>query len=128
VLCAGCHARLAHALRHLPAVVRDHAGRAGPSRALDVYDVVAVWVRDVLELYPVPTARPARLDAALAAPTRGPVTWRHRPLGADGPGLADALSDAVRELCGWLDRHLPWVEAQPWAGRLAAELGGLAAP
>ena len=128
VLCAGCHARLAHALRHLPAVVRGRAGRPDVPRALDVYDVVAVWVRDALELYPAPTARPARLDAPLPAPARGPVTWRHRPLGVDDLELAGALSDAVRDLCGWLDRHLPWLEAQPWSGRLAAELGDLAAP
>jgi len=129
VLCAGCHARLAHALRHLPGVVRDHAGRSDEPRALELYDAVAVWVRDALELYPAPGARPARLDAALAAPAHGPVTWRHRPLGLDdGLGLAAALADAARDLCDWLDRHLPWVEAQPWSARLAAELADLVAP
>ncbi|QFU99509.1 hypothetical protein KDY119_03040 [Luteimicrobium xylanilyticum] len=125
VLCDGCHARLALALRRLPAVVRDHADRPDEPQALRVYDAVATWVRDALELYPVPTERPARLDAAVHAPAHGPVTRRHRPLGL---GDAAGLGDAVRALCGWLDRHLPWVEAQPWAARLAAELGDLAAP
>ena len=123
VLCGGCHRRLVHALDALPGVVEraDGAGERAPA----LYDVVAVWVRDALEHYPAPTARPLRLDAAVRSPATAPAAVRRHPLGvADDAGLADA----ARDLCGWLDRHLPWVEAQPWAGRLADELGELVDP
>ncbi|MGC5167443.1 hypothetical protein [Luteimicrobium sp. DT211] len=125
LLCAACHGRLARALRQLPDTILDrHAGCA--RRAYDVYDALAGWVRDALEVYPPPTARPPRLDAVVGPSAHGPLTPRHRPLGV--PDDAHGLADAARALCGWLDRHLPWVESQPWAARMAAELGSLVEP